>query len=350
MRILVAMSGGVDSSVSAAHLVEQGHDVIGMSLQLAPSPPDHPGPDHKADARAVCDQLGIPFRIVDAQERFASTIIDYFVSAYHAGRTPSPCVRCNPRIKFSTLLEVADELGADKVATGHYARVAKGDDGRWHLYRGADPSRDQTYYLCRLEQRWLERIVFPVGEMTKPDVRAYAARLGLVVADKQDSQELCFVPENRYVPFVEQWGGPGRPGNIVDRSGKVLGEHKGLHRYTIGQRRGLGIAAGKPLYVLDIDAERNEVVVGDNEHLFQRVLTARDCSWITGEAPGERLVQAKIRYRAPAAPAVVEPLDEHTCRVTFEQPQRAITPGQAVVFYDGEEVLGGGWIEDAWEA
>jgi len=348
MRVVVAMSGGVDSSVSAARLVEAGHEVIGMSLQLWGCGVEvTQGPDHKADARAVCDLLGIPFHIVEGEERFRKTIVDYFISEYHRGRTPSPCVKCNEEVKFALLFELADSLGAHAVATGHYARIERGPDGLWRLLRGRDRSRDQSYYLSRLKQPWLPRVLFPVGDLSKVEVRAQAARIGLPVADKADSQELCFVADNRYVDFVEREGGAGVAGDIVDESGRVLGRHGGLCRYTVGQRKGLGIAVGRPLYVTRLEPATGRVVVGDDAALFHRTLVARDCTWVSGVVPGgPRRVEAKIRYRARACPAEVVPGPRGEWHVTFDEPQRAPTPGQAVVFYDGDEVLGGGWIDD----
>jgi tRNA-specific 2-thiouridylase len=351
MRIVVAMSGGVDSSVAAALLTEQGHDVIGLSMQLY----DQSGTqtfgscctlDDLHDARRVAHALGFPHYILNLERHFRDTVISNFVHEYSAGRTPLPCAHCNSDLKFSTLLDRARGLGAAHVATGHYARVER-SNARWLLKRSADPEKDQSYFLFSLTQEQLASAVFPVGALSKREVRAEARRLGLVVADKPDSQEICFVPDGDYATFVaRQSPTTPRAGAIVDEHGQTLRSHDGIHRYTIGQRKGLGLATGTPLYVLRIDAESGSVTVGPREQLERTTFTASGVNWISAGAPPEWIAaSAQIRHRHRAASGRVRAMDNGRAEFEFNTPQPAVTPGQAAVFYDGDVVIGGGWIE-----
>jgi tRNA-specific 2-thiouridylase len=356
MRIVVAMSGGVDSSVAAALLAEQGHDVIGVSMQLYPSGPDGGASreygtcctlDDLHDARRVAAAIGIPHYILNLESRFDDTVVSNFVAEYVAGRTPIPCSHCNSEMKFATLLDRALAMDATALATGHYARIEEDDDGRFHLRRGRDPAKDQSYFLFSLTQAQMARALFPVGSLDKETVRGHARRLGLRVAEKPDSQEICFVPDGDYAAFVERKA-PAltRPGAIVSEDGRLLGTHEGVHRFTIGQRKGLRLSSSEPLYVLGIDAESARVTVGSRDALGRNRLTASDVNWTSGLAPTEwRAVTAQIRYRHGAAPGRVRATAEDRAELQFDAPQMAITPGQAVVFYDGDEVVGGGWIE-----
>lgn len=352
MRVVVAMSGGVDSSVAAALLVEAGHDVIGLSMQLY----DQEQGDQRfgtcctiddlRDARRVAAVLGVPHYILNLERQFEETVVADFVREYAAGRTPIPCAHCNQELKFATLVDRAQGLGADTVATGHYARIRRGDDGLLHLWRGADPTKDQGYFLFGLTQASLARTLFPVGEMHKSEVRRHAAALGLAVARKPDSQEICFVPDGDYASVVERRLPERHGGLMVDLEGRVVGRHEGVHRFTIGQRKGLGIATRDPLFVIHIDATTGLVTVGPRAALDRRDLTASGVNWIAGTPPAVPLrAQAQIRHRHQAADALVTPLEQDRVRVVFETPQTAVTPGQAVVFYQGDEVLGGGWID-----
>ena len=347
------MSGGVDSSVAAALLAEQGHDVIGLSMQLY----DQRGGeqawgtcctlDDLHDARRVASAVGFPHYIVNFERQFRDTVISNFVQEYASGRTPLPCAHCNSDLKFSTLLDRARGLGAEHVATGHYARVDQSADGRWLLKRSADPDKDQSYFLFSLTQDQLARAVFPVGGLVKSAVREQARRLGLPVAEKPDSQEICFIPDGDYASFVERkQPAIARGGAIVDETGRELGTHGGVHRFTVGQRKGLGIASTFPLYVLRIDAEAGTVTVGSRNALDQTRLTAGSVNWISIDAPDAPVrVAAQIRHRHKPAAGVVRALPDGRAEMTFDQPQPAITPGQAVVFYAGDTVVGGGWIE-----
>ncbi|MGE3276287.1 MAG: tRNA 2-thiouridine(34) synthase MnmA [Vicinamibacterales bacterium] len=360
MRIVVAMSGGVDSSVAAALLAEQGHEVIGVSMQLydqsGGAADGEPGVaqfgtcctlDDLYDARRVAGQLGIPHYILDFESPFHQHVVRNFVDEYVGGRTPIPCVRCNSDVKFQTLLQRAAGLGAARLATGHYARVEASDDGRVILRRGADPAKDQSYFLFPLTQDQLRQALFPVGHLPKDAVRAEARRLGLAVADKKDSQEICFVPDGDYAGFIERASGHApTAGPVLDQEGTVLGTHEGVHRFTVGQRKGLGLSSTVPLYVLEVRPTDAAVVVGPRAALDRASLTAADVNWIAGGPPdGWRRVTAQVRHRHRAAPARVRALDDARAELTFDEPQTAITPGQAVVFYDGDAVLGGGWIE-----
>ena len=352
MRIVVAMSGGVDSSVAAALLAEQGHDVIGLSMQLYDQRGDQAFGscctlDDLYDARRVASTLGFPHYILNFERQFRDTVISNFVSEYASGRTPLPCAHCNSDLKFSTLLDRARGLGAAHVATGHYARVERDGDGRWLLARSADRDKDQSYFLFPLTQDQLAAAVFPVGALTKPQVRDQARRLGLTVADKPDSQEICFVPDGDYAGFVAtQAPAVAAGGAIVTEAGEQVGTHAGVHRFTVGQRKGLGISAPMPLYVLRIDAQSREVTVGPRAALDRDTLTASEVNWISVDAPAEWMsVSAQIRHRHAAAPGRVRALPDRRVEFVFEDPQPAVAPGQAVVFYDGDVVAGGGWIE-----
>jgi tRNA-specific 2-thiouridylase len=356
MRIVVAMSGGVDSSVAAALLAEQGHDVIGLSMQLYPQGEGGKGAgghvgscctlDDLHDARRVAAALGFPHYILNLEERFQETVISNFVQEYTTGRTPLPCAHCNSDLKFSTLLDRARGLGSDHVATGHYARIDRSDKGRWLLRRSVDRDKDQSYFLFSLTQDQLAGAVFPIGSLSKPAVRAEARRLGLIIADKADSQEICFVPDGDYAAFVETRTGEARGGVIVDERGEQLGSHGGVHRFTVGQRKGLGLATGTPLYVLKIDADSGNVTVGPRSALERTTLTASDLNWVSVEAPVNWLpAAAQIRHRHRAAAGRVRTIDDRRAEFEFAEPQPAITPGQAVVFYDDDVVIGGGWID-----
>lgn len=351
-RIVVAMSGGVDSSVAAARLAGEGHTVVGLSMQLY----DHRGPqpfgacctiDDLHDARRVAARLGLPHYIVNFERQFEDAVIANFVSEYAAGRTPIPCARCNSDLKFQALLVRARGLGAERLATGHYARTERGPDGRWLLKRGTDPEKDQSYFLFSLTQDQLARALFPVGGLTKRDVRDEARRLGLAVADKPDSREICFIPDGDYASFVAARApGAAAPGPIVDAEGRLLGSHAGVHRFTVGQRRGLGLSSTEPLYVTSIDAAARRITVGPRAQLERRSLTAAGVNWIAVAPPADWLaVSAQIRYRHRPGEARVRALPDRRAEVVFAAPQPAITPGQAVVFYDGDIVVGGGWIE-----
>jgi tRNA-specific 2-thiouridylase len=352
MRIVVAMSGGVDSSVAAALLAEQGLDVIGLSMQLY----DQRGEqafgscctlDDLHDARRVADAIGIPHYILNFERQFQDTVISNFVREYAAGRTPLPCAHCNSDLKFSTLLDRARGLGAEQVATGHYARVEQSPAGRWLLRRSADSAKDQSYFLFSLTQEQLARAAFPVGELKKAEVRAQARRLGLKVAEKPDSQEICFVPDGDYASFVaRQLPAVARVGAIVDERGEVLGRHGGVHRFTVGQRRGLGVSSSAPLYVLRIEAESGQVTVGTRGALDQTTLTATGVNWVATDAPSDWVpITAQIRHRHRPAIGRVRAIDDNRAECIFDEPQPAIAPGQAVVFYDEDVVVGGGWID-----
>lgn len=357
MRIVVAMSGGVDSSVAAALLAEQGHEVIGVSMQLY----DQSGRatdagrsygtcctiDDLHDARRVASAIGIPHYILNFESQFDDAVVSNFVREYVSGRTPIPCAHCNSDLKFAALLDRAVGLGADRLATGHYARIAEGTDGRYHLRRGTDAGKDQTYFLFSLTQAQMARALFPVGSMDKDAVRACARRLGLGVAAKPDSQEICFVPDGDYAAFVEREAPElTRTGTIVNAEGRMVGTHAGVHRFTIGQRKGLGLSSTEPLYVLAIEPDEARVTVGPRAALDRRTLTASSVNWTSGSPESSwRWVTAQIRHRHPAAPARVRALEVGRAELEFGEPQSAVTPGQAVVFYDGDEVVGGGWIE-----
>jgi tRNA-specific 2-thiouridylase len=343
----VALSGGVDSSVSAALLKQQGYAVVGLTLRLWTDPAHPPASDSETAARRAAAVLDIPLHVVDITDTFHQEIVQFFLDEYARGVTPNPCVRCNRLIKWGILLEQALALGADYLATGHYARKRTTGDGRQELLRAADTSKDQAYVLHVLTQERLERALFPVGDYPKSEIRALARIFGLPAATRSDSQDLCFLAGEDYRDFIRR-NAPqiARPGPILTRAGKMIGEHQGLAYYTIGQRKGLGISSPVPLYVLAKNALTNTLVVGIEAELGSRELIAQDVNWIAGEAPGESFrAQVKTRYTAKEAWAEVTPLDGNKVEVRFDAPQRDITPGQAAVFFDGDIVLGGGLIQ-----
>jgi tRNA-specific 2-thiouridylase len=345
------MSGGVDSAVVAALLKEAGYDVLGITLTFWKEEEEEKRWQDRSCckvglARFVCRQLSIPHEVVDLQETFRREVIDDFCDLYLAGETPNPCVRCNERIKFGSLLQIAKERGAAALATGHYARVRPDSAGRWRLLEGRDRSKDQSYFLYRLNQSQLGSIRFPLGEMEKEEVYRKAAELGLPYEEVLESQEICFVNQRNYQDvLVEMRPEARRPGPLLHRDGRTLGTHEGIAFYTVGQRRGLGVSSGQRLYVTEIRPEEDAVVLGEATDLFRREMTVRELNWIRWETPPLPIrVEAKIRYRTPQALARVEPSGVGQVRVVFESPLRGITPGQSVVFYQGDEVVGGGVI------
>jgi tRNA-specific 2-thiouridylase len=354
VRVLVGMSGGVDSSATAALLLQQGYDVVGVTLKLWPqdcvsrAEDKCCGPQAVADARAVCHKLGIPYYLIDESAEFQDKVIRYFASEYRAGRTPNPCVMCNQNLKFGRLIERADQLGARFIATGHFARVERSPDGtRILLKRGRDLRKDQSYFLFSLRQDQLARSMFPLGEKSKSDTREVARHCSLKTAEKEESMEICFVPDNDYGKFLEQAKLASRhAGEIVDLSGRVLGHHDGVEFYTIGQRKGLGISSPSPLYVLELDAARNRVTVGEDSELVKDEFQVDRCNWIAFEEPPSEGFQAiaKIRYNHAGTTATIIPLAGGRAHVRLHEAQRAITPGQAAVFYQNDLVMGGGWI------
>ncbi len=345
--VAVAMSGGVDSSVAAALLKERGYAVWGVTMRLwREGPAEDPSrPDAVESARAVCARLGISHYVVDLAEAFYREVVHYFLQEYARARTPNPCVRCNRRIKFGLLWGWAKAQGAKYLATGHYARLIR-EEGRYALLCGRDAKKDQSYFLYALGQEDLAHLLFPLGEWTKEEVRAYAQERGLPVADRPESQDICFLPGGDYRRFVaEHLPESIRPGPIYDVEGRLLGEHRGLPFYTVGQREGLGLSAPRPLYVLALDAARNALIVGYDEALGESALLAEEMTYVSGEAPPQgTMVEAKIRYKAPRVPARVYDSGDGRAQIFFTQPLRDITPGQAVVLYQGERVLGGGII------
>ena len=350
-KVVIAMSGGVDSSVAAALLKEQGYDVIGMMLRLWSEPGKEESnrcctPDAMAQARRVAAQLDIPFYVIDAKDVFRETVVEYFLEGYARGETPNPCLICNRKIRWTFLLDHALALGADFMATGHYARVGKDERGKIDLLRAVDRNKDQSYVLHVLDQEKLRHALFPVGEYTKPEIRQIAEKHGLPTASRKDSQDLCFLAGEDYRNFLQRNAAEMlKPGEIITRDGETIGSHDGLANYTIGQRKGLGVASPVPLYVITKDAVRNTLVVGTQEQLGSKELIARDVNWLSGEIPQEPFrAEVKIRYTAKEAEALIMPMEGNQAQVTFDAPQRDITAGQAAVFYQGDTVIGGGII------
>ena len=360
------MSGGVDSSAAAAILKEQGHELVGFTMQLwnqnrgisvdengESLPSRCCSLDDVYDARRVAEELGFPFYVLNLEREFERDVVQPFVTSYLNGETPIPCVACNSRLKFASLDRLAVSLGCEKVATGHYARVDfDAETRRYRLLRGRDPQKDQSYFLWELTQDQLSRSMFPLGEMSKPDAREAARRNELAVAEKSESQEICFVPDGDYAGFIDRYLAaegqtdrlPGA-GEIVSTGGEMMGEHAGIHRYTIGQRRGIGISSAQPLYVTGIDSANNRIVVGNHDELLRDEFTAAGVNWIAFDNPTTPVrAEVRVRYRHTAEPATITPLPDHRVQVKFDEPQRAITPGQTTVFYRGDEVVGGGWI------
>jgi tRNA-specific 2-thiouridylase len=366
MKIAVAMSGGVDSSAAAAILKEQGHELVGFTMQLwnqrrnvnmdengDPLPSRCCSLDDVYDARRVADGLGFPFYVLNLEQEFEESVVEPFIRSYLSGETPIPCVACNSRLKFASLDRMAQSLGCDKVATGHYARVEYDEKSdRYRLFRGRNYAKDQSYFLWELSQDQLSRAYFPLGEMHKDDVRNAARNANLYTANKPESQEICFVPDGKYSEFIDRYlEHEGRAdevpvtGEIVNTAGVTVGKHTGIHRYTIGQRRGLGIAHDRPLYVVRIEPAKNRVVVGEDDELRSTEFIALGVNWVAFEEPSKPVrANVKVRYRHEPATATIYALPDARARIAFDAPQRAVTPGQATIFYDGDEVVGGGWI------
>lgn len=347
--VMIGMSGGVDSSVAAYLLQRNQYHCVGCTMRLYCSPCG--AEDNVADARSVADRMGIPFHVFDFQEDFHRCVIRSFISSYESGITPNPCIQCNRFLKFGVMLEKALELGCSYVATGHYAQIRKDEHtGRYLLYKAADKAKDQSYFLYSLTQHQLSHTLFPLGELTKEEARKIAESQGFVTARKKDSQDICFVPDGDYVAFMTDYTGKSyAPGDYLDLSGKVVGKHQGAVCYTLGQRKGLGIALGAPVYVCAKDMQQNTVTVGPNEALFHNALRAADWNWILFPALTHPIrVTAKIRHSQNEQSATVHPEENGFARVVFDQPQRAITPGQAVVLYQGDLVVGGGTITESF--
>lgn len=341
-KVLVGMSGGVDSSVAAKRLIDNGYTVAGVTLELC----DGENERNINDARAVCERMGIEHFAVNLRNEFEKFVIADFISEYKKGNTPNPCIVCNKYIKFGAMLDIANEMGYQKIATGHYARVKKTDDGRYLLLTALDESKDQSYVLYNLTQKQLSQVLFPLGGLEKSEVRDIAETEGFINADRPDSQDICFVPDADYAGFISRTDEYTAPiGNYVDINGNVLGKHKGVINYTIGQRKGLGIALGKPAFVIDKNAQTNDVVLGDEEYLFKKEVILKDVNFIPFDSlNSEMRVTAKLRYRHKAAAATIVPLENKQVKIVFDEPQRAPSAGQAAVFYNGEIVIGGGTI------
>ncbi len=353
-KVVVGMSGGVDSSVAAYLLKEQGYDVIGVTMQIWQDEEEERQQENGGccglsaveDARRVAQDLDIPYYVMNFKAEFKDRVMDYFAEEYLQGRTPNPCIACNRYVKWESLLRRSLKIGADYIATGHYARIRQLADGRYTICNSVTAAKDQTYALYNLTQEQLSHTLMPVGEYTKDEIRKIAAKAGFRIANKPDSQEICFVPDGDYASFIEEYTGKHLPkGNFVTRDGQILGEHRGIIHYTIGQRRGLNLPMGHRVFVTGIRPDTNEVIVGENEELFQRVVRANRLNFMSVPSiSGEKKVTAKIRYNHRGAEAAVRMVGEDLLECVFEEPQRAATPGQALVMYDGENVLGGGTI------
>lgn len=353
-KVVIGMSGGVDSSVAAYLLKEQGYEVIGITMSVFRGTPEEEEREGGCcslssveDARRVCYKLSIPFHVVNFREIFKTKVIDPFINEYMEGKTPNPCIACNKYIKFDEFLKKAEELGASYIATGHYATISK-ENGRYIMKKSEDSKKDQTYVLYNMTQYQLEHTLMPCGAYNKNEIREIAKKIGLDVHSKKDSEEICFIPDNDHGSFIKKaTKGKIREGNFVDKSGKVIGRHKGIVYYTIGQRKGLNLALGRPVYVIDINPYKNEVVIGEEEDIFKKSLIAKDVNFIPFETLTKPLwVTSKIRYQAKATDALLEPLDNGRVKVTFKEKQRAITKGQSVAFYNEDIVVGGGIIEE----
>lgn len=353
-KVVIGMSGGVDSSVAAFLLKKQGYDVVGVTMQIWQDEASYVQEENGGccglsavdDARRVANQIEIPYYVMNFKDSFKEHVIDYFIQDYLDGKTPNPCIACNRYVKWESLLKRSLDIGADYIATGHYARIVQLENGRWALKKSATAAKDQTYALYNLTQHQLSHTLMPVGEYTKEEIRQIAKEINLRIANKPDSQEICFIPDNNYAGFIkESTGKVPAPGNFVDMQGNVIGKHKGIIHYTIGQRKGLNLALGKPAFVVEIRPETNEVVIGDNADVFYDTLYANKLNFMSIEdLEGEMKVVGKIRYSHQGSPCIIEKVDKDIVKVVFDEPVRAITPGQAVVFYDGDIVVGGGTI------